>query len=65
MVSRPCPAIASLGLSQVFGFARQSGGDVHVVSQPGEGATFTLLLPQVDHCGGRVGRRDGMAAQRL
>ncbi|WP_294199621.1 ATP-binding protein, partial [uncultured Sphingomonas sp.] len=37
-----------LGLSQVFGFARQSGGDVHVVSEPSEGATFTLLLPQVD-----------------
>lgn len=37
-----------LGLSQVFGFARQSGGDVHVVSEPCEGATFTLLLPQVD-----------------
>ncbi|MEJ8629879.1 ATP-binding protein [Sphingomonas sp. I4] len=26
-----------LGLSQVFGFARQSGGDVHVVSTPGKG----------------------------
>ncbi|MDY0957359.1 ATP-binding protein [Sphingomonas sp. CFBP8993] len=37
-----------LGLSQVFGFARQSGGDVHVVSAPGEGATFTLVLPRVD-----------------
>ncbi|WP_322965569.1 ATP-binding protein [Sphingomonas fuzhouensis] len=37
-----------LGLSQVFGFARQSGGDVHVVSRPGEGATFTLVLPQID-----------------
>lgn len=35
-----------LGLSQVFGFARQSGGDVRVVSQPGQGATFTLILPQ-------------------
>ena len=35
-----------LGLSQVFGFARQSGGDVQVVSQPGQGATFTLILPQ-------------------
>ncbi|MGE7205686.1 ATP-binding protein [Sphingomonas sp. NPDC019816] len=35
-----------LGLSQVFGFARQSGGDVRVLSQPGEGATFTLILPQ-------------------
>ncbi|WP_230480538.1 ATP-binding protein [Sphingomonas sp. Leaf21] len=37
-----------LGLSQVFGFARQSGGDVKVVSPPGEGATFTLSLPEVD-----------------
>ncbi|AIR90730.1 response regulator [Pseudomonas cremoricolorata] len=35
-----------LGLSQVFGFARQSGGDVQVRSVPGEGATFVLYLPQ-------------------
>ncbi|MEA1835143.1 PAS domain S-box protein [Methylobacterium durans] len=36
-----------LGLSQVFGFAKQSGGDVDVVSRLGEGATFTLYLPEV------------------
>nr|WP_260524643.1 ATP-binding protein [Pseudomonas sp. MWU16-30317] len=36
-----------LGLSQVFGFARQSGGDVQVHSVPGQGATFTLYLPSV------------------
>ncbi|MBA6112318.1 GAF domain-containing protein [Pseudomonas asiatica] len=35
-----------LGLSQVFGFARQSGGDVQVKSMPGQGTTFTLYLPQ-------------------
>ncbi|WP_312932833.1 response regulator [Pseudomonas sp.] len=35
-----------LGLSQVFGFARQSGGDVQVRSTLGQGATFTLYLPQ-------------------
>ncbi|WP_434518920.1 response regulator [Pseudomonas sp. NFX1] len=35
-----------LGLSQVFGFAKQSGGDVAVVSVEGEGTTFTLYLPQ-------------------
>ncbi len=36
-----------LGLSQVFGFAKQSGGDVGVISMPGEGTEFTLYLPQV------------------
>ena len=35
-----------LGLSQVIGFAKQSGGDVHVDSRPGEGTTFTLYLPR-------------------
>jgi PAS domain S-box-containing protein len=35
-----------LGLSQAFGFARQSGGDVAVASRLGEGATFTIYLPQ-------------------
>jgi PAS domain S-box-containing protein len=33
-----------LGLSQVFGFAKQVGGAVTVVSQPGKGSTFTLHL---------------------
>lgn len=34
-----------LGLSQVYGFATQSGGDVLVDSRPGEGTTVTILLP--------------------
>jgi PAS domain S-box-containing protein len=34
-----------LGLSQVFGFAKQIGGAVTVESQPGKGSTFTLYLP--------------------
>jgi PAS domain S-box-containing protein len=34
-----------LGLSQAFGFAKQSGGDISVVSQPESGATFTIYLP--------------------
>jgi CheY-like chemotaxis protein len=36
-----------LGLSQVFGFAQQSGGEVRVHSKVGEGTTFTLYLPRV------------------
>jgi PAS domain S-box-containing protein len=34
-----------LGLSQVFGFARQLGGSVAVESVLGKGATFTIYLP--------------------
>jgi len=34
-----------LGLSQVYGFARQSGGGVEVASAPGKGSTFKLVLP--------------------
>jgi PAS domain S-box-containing protein len=35
-----------LGLAQVYGFARQSGGDVSVTSTPGQGATVSLYLPR-------------------
>src|ERR1700691_6204098 len=35
-----------LGLSQALGFAKQSGGEIVVASQLGEGATFTIYLPQ-------------------
>ena len=34
-----------LGLSQVFGFAKQIGGGIAVESRPGKGASFTLFLP--------------------
>ena len=35
-----------LGLSQVFGFAKQSGGEILVDSEVGQGAVFTLYLPR-------------------
>jgi PAS domain S-box-containing protein len=34
-----------LGLSTVYGIARQGGGAVEVRSRPGEGASFSILLP--------------------
>ena len=37
-----------LGLSMVYGFARQSGGDVSLESQPGTGTKVTLHLPRHD-----------------
>ncbi|WP_422230734.1 ATP-binding protein [Methylorubrum rhodinum] len=41
-----------LGLSQVIGFAKQSGGDVDVASVVGRGTTFTLYLPQTQAAAG-------------
>ena len=37
-----------LGLSMAFGIIKQSGGHLDVSSRVGEGATFTILLPQVN-----------------
>lgn len=36
-----------LGLSQVFGFAKQSGGEVRVITEVGRGSTLTLYLARV------------------
>lgn len=35
-----------LGLSMVYGFARQSGGQVSIYSEPGFGTTVSFYLPQ-------------------
>ncbi|WP_198367849.1 PAS domain S-box protein [Roseomonas sp. KE0001] len=35
-----------LGLSMIYGFARQSGGAAHIESSPGQGTTVHLLLPR-------------------
>jgi CheY-like chemotaxis protein/anti-sigma regulatory factor (Ser/Thr protein kinase) len=43
-----------LGLSQVYGFASQSGGDVRVESEPGKGTCLTLILPCVAGLAGAV-----------
>lgn len=36
-----------LGLAMIYGFAKQSGGNVRMVSSPGAGTTIELLLPIV------------------
>ena len=35
-----------LGLSQIFGFVRQSGGVITIDSQPGKGTTMAMFLPR-------------------
>lgn len=35
-----------LGLSQVYGFVRQSGGGVKILSEPGAGTTIRICLPR-------------------
>jgi signal transduction histidine kinase/ActR/RegA family two-component response regulator len=37
---------SGLGLAQIYGFARQSGGAVRIDSEPGRGTTVTLALPR-------------------
>jgi signal transduction histidine kinase len=46
--TRPAGVGSGLGLSQVYGFARQSGGGAVIESAPGEGTAITLFLPRAD-----------------
>jgi signal transduction histidine kinase len=41
-----------LGLAQVYGFARQSGGAARIASRPGQGTTVSILLPRLREAAG-------------
>lgn len=57
---------SGLGLSQIYGFAKQSGGDCTIQSKVGEGTVVTMYLPrsageaeEMDEDGGEVVRGRG------
>ncbi len=43
--TKPAGAGTGLGLSMVYGFVRQSGGNVQLYSEPGQGTSVRIFLP--------------------
>jgi NO-binding membrane sensor protein with MHYT domain/signal transduction histidine kinase len=54
---------SGLGLSQVYGFAQQSGGTAAVSSRPGEGTRVTVWLPRASGSGQGERRLPSTAGQ--
>jgi PAS domain S-box-containing protein len=46
--TKPIGQGTGLGLSMVYGFARQSNGQVHIHSTPGQGTSVKIYLPAAD-----------------
>jgi signal transduction histidine kinase/ActR/RegA family two-component response regulator len=44
--TKPVGKGTGLGLSQIFGFVRQSGGEIAIDTAPGQGSTVRLYLPR-------------------
>ena len=55
--TKPMGTGTGLGLSMVYGFVKQTGGNVQLYSEPGSGTSVRIFLPRADS--DRVGGRPG------
>jgi len=60
--TKPLGQGTGLGLSMVYGFVRQSGGQVRIHSTPGQGTTVCLYLPRSDEPLGAAQQAANLAA---
>jgi PAS domain S-box-containing protein len=54
-----------LGLSQVYGFVRQSGGDVKIYSEPNRGTTVKMYLPRYIATSAELEQRTELAGDAM
>ncbi|CAH2601066.1 Histidine kinase [Rhodovastum atsumiense] len=58
--TKPPGAGNGLGLSTIYGFARQSGGTLTICSAPGRGTQVRLLLPRAQETDASAGPKPGL-----
>ncbi len=62
--TKPFGGGSGLGLSMVYGFVRQSGGNIRIISTPGEGTNVRFVLPIASAVAEAAPEQDRPAASR-